>query len=287
MLATKETLLPGTCALPRNEATVAVNDVELFYRIGGRGPHLLLIHGFSRTGHMWDPFLGQLGEHYTVIVPDLPGCGHSTSHPGQFSHRQTARDMFALLVELGVDRIRGTGHSSGAVTLIHMATQDLDRVEAMVLVGGAHRCPTEAREVIRALHLEDLPQKHQDYLWRFHPGGEPQIPAILAQFRGQADNYEDFDLSPEHLATIATRTLLVWGDRDPFSRWNSRLRCIKRFRTLRSGWCPAKGTWRYGSRRRRRRCFPVSSTGSSGRVKGSPHPRAHTRPALCGWGRLR
>ena len=216
MRATAKTQLPGTCSLPVNEASVAVNDVELFYRIGGNGPAILLIHGFSRTGHMWDPFIDQLGERYTVIVPDLPGCGHSTSHPGRFSHRQTARDMFALLDELAVDRIAGIGHSSGAVTLIHMAIQHPDKVEAMVLVAGAHRCPVGARGAIRTLHLEDLPQKHQEYLWRFHPGGEPQIRAIMAQFRKQADNYEDFDLSPEHLATIATRTLLVWGDRDPF-----------------------------------------------------------------------
>ena len=37
----------------------------------------------------------------------------------------------------------------------------------------------------------------------------------MAQLRGLADNYEEFDLSPEHLSTIPTRTLLVWGDRDP------------------------------------------------------------------------
>jgi len=193
-----------------------VNGIELLYRIGGSGPPLLLIHGFSRTGHVWEPFLAPLGEHYQVILPDLPGCGGSTSHPGEFSHRQVARDMFALLDELGADRVRGIGHSAGAITLIHMAVQQPDRVEAMVLVSGAHRLAVEVRKAMRAIRLENLPEAHQEYLWQHHPGGEPQIRAILARFRGLADNYDDYDLSPEHLAVIPTRTLLVWGDQDPF-----------------------------------------------------------------------
>lgn len=66
------------CALPMTEGTQAVGDIELYYRMGGSGPPLLLLHGMTRTGREWDPWLDELGERYTVIVPDLPGHGRST-----------------------------------------------------------------------------------------------------------------------------------------------------------------------------------------------------------------
>ncbi len=84
----------------------------------------------------------------------------------------------------------------------------------MVLVAGAHRLSVEGRELMHAIRWEDMSQEFQEYLRKDHPGGEPQIRSLLHIGRGLADNYEDFDLPPEHLATIPTKTLLVWGDRD-------------------------------------------------------------------------
>ena len=215
MSENKTTISAWTCALSLSEATVTVNDLELFYRTGGSGPPLLLIHGFTGTGHAWNPFVDELGAHHTVIIPDLPGHGRSTGFPGAFSYRKTAGIMFALLDALGVDCVQGIGHSAGGNTLIHMAAQRAERVEAMVLVDGAHRLTVAARDGIRERFFwENQPEDSREWYRQVHPGGEPQIRSILAQLRGLADNYDDFDFSPEHLATIPTRTLLVWGDRD-------------------------------------------------------------------------
>ena len=98
------------CALPMTEGTQAVGDIELYYRMGGSGPPLLLLHGMTRTGREWDPWLDELGERYTVIVPDLPGHGRSTRPPGGFLFREVARALFAFLDQLGVGRIRAIGH---------------------------------------------------------------------------------------------------------------------------------------------------------------------------------
>lgn len=47
-----------------------------------------------------------------------------------------------------------------------------------------------------------------------HPGGDSQISWTYEQFHGLADNFIDFDVSPEHRMTIETKTLLIFGDRD-------------------------------------------------------------------------
>jgi pimeloyl-ACP methyl ester carboxylesterase len=155
-----------------------------------------------------------LGQHYTLIVPDLPGHGRSSNFPGDFSHREVGRLMFALADELGFHQVRGIGHSSGAFVLIHMGVQQPERVAAMVLIGGTHRSSLKHRTWVRSVKWEG--QDDDTYeLWRqLHPGGEPQLRAMMAQWRKQADDHPDFDLSPEHLAIIQARTLIVLGDRD-------------------------------------------------------------------------
>jgi pimeloyl-ACP methyl ester carboxylesterase len=91
-------------SLPMKEETARLGDIELFYRVGGGGPPLLLLSGFTQTGLYWDPFLDALGKEYTVIVPDLPGHGRSTAFDEHFSHRKTAELLFDLLDRLGLER---------------------------------------------------------------------------------------------------------------------------------------------------------------------------------------
>ena len=216
-LGTPPSVTPQEVELRLTQGTVDVNGVELFYRIGGHGPPLLLIHGFTMVGHYWDRFLKEFGSHYTVIIPDLRGHGRSTNPSGEFTYRNVARDMFGLLDHLGFVRVRAIGYSAGANTLIHMAAQQPERLEAMVLVAGAHRLTLGARKAFRGLPvLEDLSEEWQKYYSRSHPNGEIQIRSLLSQLRGLADNYADFDFSPEHLSAIPVRTLLVCGDRDEF-----------------------------------------------------------------------
>ena len=100
--------------------------------------------------------------------------------------------------------------------LIHMAIQQPDRMEAMVLVAGAHRLPLDVRQERRAgaFRWENLNPESLECFRQLHPGGDPQIRWVMAQMDGFGDNYVDFDVSPEHLMTITTPSLLVWGDRD-------------------------------------------------------------------------
>ena len=71
--------------LPLSEHTTKIDGVELYYRMAGSGPPLLLLHGRTGSGQIWMPHLDALGERYTVIVPDLPGHGRSTAFLGRLS----------------------------------------------------------------------------------------------------------------------------------------------------------------------------------------------------------
>jgi pimeloyl-ACP methyl ester carboxylesterase len=200
--------------LELEERTALVDDKRIAYRVGGEGPPLLLIHGFTVTGHQWDAFLDEFAAHFRVIVPDLPGHGRSDEVAGTFRYLEAARSMWGLLDALGIERASGIGHSAGASILIHMAVQEPTRLERMVLVAGGHRLSVAGRESLGRLELADMPDTLLAYYRAHHAGGEAQARDLFVRLRGMADNYDDFEFSPERLATLSTETLLVWGDRD-------------------------------------------------------------------------
>src|SRR6476620_11778367 len=129
--------------------SVHVNEIEMYYEIHGEGEPLLLLHGGGGVGANWQLVFKEAPAGYQLIVPDLRGHGRSTNSSTEFSFRQSALDVFALLDQLGVHRFKATGMSMGAKTLLHMATQQSTRIEAMVLVSAAPYFPEQARVIMR------------------------------------------------------------------------------------------------------------------------------------------
>ena len=50
---------------------------EIFYRVEGSGPPLLLIHGYPFNSFDWEPIWPTLTQRFTVIAPDMMGMGFS------------------------------------------------------------------------------------------------------------------------------------------------------------------------------------------------------------------
>lgn len=59
----------------------------------------------------------------------MRGHGHWTNSSIEWTFQQSAKDIFALVDQLGIKTFQAIGASAGALTLIHMATQQPDRFE--------------------------------------------------------------------------------------------------------------------------------------------------------------
>jgi pimeloyl-ACP methyl ester carboxylesterase len=193
-----------------------INGMRMYYEIRGEGEPLVLLHGFSGSGTAWEEFAEELSQNYQLIIPDLRGHGQSTNPSGEFTHRQSARDVFALLDELKIETFRGMGISTGGMTLIHMATQQPERAEAMVLIGATIYFPEQAREIMRRTSVEGLSERQWEAHRRRHHHGDDQIRALINQFHRFKDSYDDMNFTPPFLGTIRARTFVVHGDRDEF-----------------------------------------------------------------------
>ncbi len=172
--------------------TTAVNGLDLFYRDGGDGQPLLLLHGFTGSGDDWQHVFAQPLGGFRIIAPDLRGHGRSTNPSNTFRFADVARDILALMDELGIDRVQAIGMSAGANTLLHMATQQPSRIAAMVHVSGTPRFPDQARAIMRAM-----------------------TGPLSSYAHAFADDRDDMNFTATSLASITARTLIVHGDRDP------------------------------------------------------------------------
>jgi pimeloyl-ACP methyl ester carboxylesterase len=193
-----------------------INGIEMYYEIRGEGEPLVLLHGFLGVGANWSLIFKEPPAGYRLVVPDLRGHGRSTNPDYLvFTLRQCALDVFALLDRLGIERFNAMGVSGGAKTLLHMATQQPGRVEAMVLVSSAHYFPEPARALMRQMTVETRTEAEWQTMRQWHQHGDDQIRALWRQGNAFKDSYDDMNFTPPYLSTITARTLIVHGDRDP------------------------------------------------------------------------
>ena len=196
------------------EGRVSVGTGELYYRVFGSGPPLLLLHGYTNAGVAWDGFVPELAKQFRVFIFDLPGHGRSDRVRPNFSHGEAASDILVALMKLGVKEFSAVGHSSGGMILLHMALQQPDRLKSMVLVATSSRLPENARRIGMQASFEALPKELLAVLRQWHPGGEQQIRWLVEQQRRIAADPHEMNLNATQLRRITTRTLVVHPDRD-------------------------------------------------------------------------
>jgi pimeloyl-ACP methyl ester carboxylesterase len=195
---------------------IDVNGFQMHVEVRGEGEPLLLLHGGTGIGADWKMvFVTGDPDGFRVIVPDLRGHGRSTNPSRAFSVRQVAHDVFALLDHLGLSRVKAIGLSLGAKALLHMATQRADRIESMVLVSATPYFPAPARAAMAQLSVDAFSETDWTAQRQRHVHGDDQIRMLFDQMRGLKDHHDDMAFTPPLLATIAARTLIVHGDRDP------------------------------------------------------------------------
>lgn len=131
--------VPAAAEVPPHPAafqtrTVSTNGTELYVRVGGKGPAVVLLHGFGETGDMWSPLAEELMADHTVIVPDLRGMGLSSHPAGGYDKATQAKDIAGILERLHVDRFALVTHDIGNMVGFALASQHPDRVTHFVLL---------------------------------------------------------------------------------------------------------------------------------------------------------
>ena len=193
---------------------MTVNGIEMYVETRGDGEPLLLLHGGGGAGSNWNLIFKEPPQGYRLIIPDLRGHGRSTNPSGEFTFRQSGLDVLALLDQLGIEKCKAIGLSMGAKTLLHVATQQPSRVEAMVLVSAAPYFPEQTRVIMDEASRADHSEAEWQQMRQWHKHGDDQIRWLWRLPEKFKSSYDDMNFTPPYLATITARTLIVHGDRD-------------------------------------------------------------------------
>lgn len=155
------------------ERRIPGDGVDIHVATGGKGPPLLLLHGFPQTHLMWHRVAPALAERYTLVMPDLRGYGRSGKPPGDPEHaiyckRATARDQVAVMRALGFERFAVCGHDRGARVAHRMV---LDHPDAVTKVAFLDIVPT-----VEVFERADQAMATSYFHWFFliQPNGFPE-----------------------------------------------------------------------------------------------------------------
>lgn len=111
---------------------VEIDGMRQHYLLAGSGEPVVLLHGFPETSYAWRKIIPALSEHYTVVAPDLRGCGDTDRPSGGYDKRTVAADVHRLVRHLRLGPINLVSHDVG------------------MMVGYAYACayPTEVRRLV-------------------------------------------------------------------------------------------------------------------------------------------
>ena len=112
---------------------------RIFARVGGNGPPLLLLHGFTETNVMWHRVAPELAERFTLIIADLPGYGWSDIPASDADHtpytkRAMARVMVEAMSKLGHVHFALAGHDRGGRVAYRLALDHPGRLSRLAVL---------------------------------------------------------------------------------------------------------------------------------------------------------
>jgi pimeloyl-ACP methyl ester carboxylesterase len=113
---------------------IKVDGATIHARAGGKGPAVVMLHGFGDTGDMWAPVAAVLIHKHTVVVPDLRGMGLSSHPKGGYDKKTQARDIEQVMDKLNIDKADFVTHDIGNMVGYAFAAQFPDRVTRWVVI---------------------------------------------------------------------------------------------------------------------------------------------------------
>jgi len=174
--------------------TIPANGAQIHVRVGGKGPAVILIHGFGDTGDMWAKLGADLVRDHTVVVPDLRGMGLSDKPDKGYDKWTQAADMRAVLQSLGIDKAVVVGHDIGTMVAYAYAARYRDLTEKLVVMDAPVPGVPPWDEVVRS-----------PLLWHFDLGGPDMERLVKGRERIYLDRFwNDFAGTPSKI-TEATR----------------------------------------------------------------------------------
>ena len=127
--------------MPNNEfesSQIEIGENNIFFRRYGKGPAILMVHGFPRTSLMWRHMAPKFAADHTVICVDLRAYGQSGTPKSSADHfpyskRAMAAELVGVMEKLGFPKFTLVGHDRGGRVSYRMALDHPERIERLAV----------------------------------------------------------------------------------------------------------------------------------------------------------
>jgi pimeloyl-ACP methyl ester carboxylesterase len=116
---------------------VKVNGVSLHVAQAGRGPLVILLHGYPQSGEIWRFVAPELAMNHHIVIPDLPGMGLSEVAPDGYDLSNVAEDIHQLVQSLGYSKVVVVGHDWGGSVAAVYALRYRDEATKLAFLESA------------------------------------------------------------------------------------------------------------------------------------------------------
>ena len=117
---------------------VHVGDIDVAYKMFGKGDPIILFNGASDNMDAWDPsLLKGLASNHTVIVFDQRGIANTTAGSRPYTYQQLANDTAGLLDALKIPKTDVMGYSLGSYLAQQLTLMYPNKVNSLILVGSS------------------------------------------------------------------------------------------------------------------------------------------------------
>lgn len=140
--------------------SLSYNNSNISYRVAGQGKPVMLLHGFGEDSSIWDEIIDTLGGSYLLIIPDVPGSGHSSLLQGNSIGIPAYGDaMLAVLDEENIAAAALVGHSMGGYISLAMAKKSPERLTGLVLYHSSAYADDDAKKETRRKAIAVIKEK--------------------------------------------------------------------------------------------------------------------------------
>ncbi len=212
---------------------IKIDDHTIVYLEGGKGPAILLLHGYTGNKDNWIRFGGYLTKEYHVVIPDIPGYGESSmveKDSYDLSSQMSRLHKFTQAIDL--KKFHVAGNSMGGFFAGTYAVRYPDEIISLGLfdAGGVRSLEKSVVRIMMEKSENPLVLKDSRDMSRLlalifvnppsipYPVKKVMIKAALANRRFYEKEFRemgpDFLSLEKDLPNIKAPTLILWGDQD-------------------------------------------------------------------------
>jgi len=115
-------------------------DTRLYYEIEGKGPPMILSHGFMMDTTSWYDlgYVAELKPDYTLLIMDARGHGASDKPHDvpNYNDKTMAEDVLSVMSSAGIDSAHFFGFSMGGRTGLELAVIAPDRFRSFIIASA-------------------------------------------------------------------------------------------------------------------------------------------------------